>query len=74
MLEILVCPTCGSNNIRKLRQDWTDEFKGEKYTVPDLEYHACTDCNEEVYDRDAMRRIESYSPAFAHRFPERKSA
>ena len=61
---ITVCPSCGSAKIRKARRTWTGEYKGQRYTVPDLEFHECADCGEKVYDREAMRKIESHSPAF----------
>ncbi len=65
MIQMTVCPSCGSGNIKKVRQDWLGEFRGQPYTVPDLEFYACPDCGERVYDRQAMRKIEAYSPAFA---------
>ena len=65
MLKITKCPTCGSSRIKRVRRDWTDTFEGETYTVPDLEYHKCPDCGEELYDRQAMRKIEARCPAFA---------
>jgi YgiT-type zinc finger domain-containing protein len=64
MIRITVCPTCGGSNIKKTRQDWTGEFRGQPYTVPDLEFYECPDCGERIYDREAMRNIESCSPAF----------
>jgi YgiT-type zinc finger domain-containing protein len=65
MIKITICPTCGSNKIKKVRRNWTDEFQGQTYTVPNLEFYECPDCGEEVYDPHAMRKIEAYSPAYA---------
>jgi YgiT-type zinc finger domain-containing protein len=65
MIKITICPSCGSKNIKKVRRNWTDEFQGQTYTVPDLEFHECPDCGEKLYDREAMRKIEAYSPAYA---------
>ena len=65
MLEMQTCPTCGSNKIRKAHGAWAADFQGHTYTVPDLEYYECPRCGEQVYDREAMRRIEAHSPAFA---------
>jgi YgiT-type zinc finger domain-containing protein len=62
---IAVCPSCGSDRIKKVRRDWSGEYRGQTYTVPSLEFHECPDCGERVYDRYAMRRIEAHSPAFA---------
>ena len=65
VIEITECPSCGSAKIKKLCCDWTGQYKGKKYTVPDLEFHECPECGEKLYDREAMRKIESCSPAFA---------
>jgi len=65
MLKITECPTCGSRKIKRVRRDWTDTFEGHTYTVPDLQFWNCPDCGEEIYDREAMRKIEAHSPAYA---------
>ena len=64
MLKITVCPECGGGEIKKVRQDWIGEYRGQKHVVPDLEYRECEDCGEKIYDREAMRKIEAHSPAF----------
>lgn len=63
-MKITTCPSCGSKGIKSVRQDWAGEHRGRKYVVPDLEFHACPECGERVYDREAMRRIQAESPAF----------
>ncbi|MCX6618405.1 MAG: YgiT-type zinc finger protein [Acidobacteria bacterium] len=65
MMTVRICPSCGSNRIRKVRKDWSGEFDGQAYTVRDVEFHECPVCGEKVYDREAMRKIEACSPAFA---------
>ena len=65
MLTITKCPTCGSGKIRKVRRSWKATFEGQTYTVPNLTFHECPDCGEEIYDREAMRKIEARSPAYA---------
>jgi YgiT-type zinc finger domain-containing protein len=65
MISVKTCPSCGSRRIKKVKRDLTREFEGHTYVVPDLEFHECPDCGENVYDREAMRKIESHSPAFA---------
>lgn len=65
MVQITICPSCGSAEIKQVRRDWTGEFQGQTYTVPELEFYECPDCDERIYDRHAMRMIEAYSPAFA---------
>ena len=73
MLKITFCPTCESNNIKKVRRNWTGQVKGRTYMVPNLEYYECPDCGEKVYDREAMRKIEERSPAFSSK-PMKKVA
>jgi len=65
MMTVRICPSCGSNRIRKVHKDWSGEFDGQTYMVPDLEFHECPVCGEKVYGREAMRKIEACSPAFA---------
>jgi len=64
-LEITICPSCGSTEITKLCRDWTGSFERRPYTVPALEFYESPACGEKVYDRDAMRKIQQHSPAFA---------
>ena len=63
-IQITICPSCGSRKIKKVRRDWTGKFQGKSYVVPSLEFYECPACNENIYDRYAMRKIESHSPAF----------
>ena len=72
--HITICPTCGSNKIKKVRRKWAGEYQGRTYTVSSLEFYECPVCGEKVYDRDAMRRIEAHSPAFAHAHFESETA
>ncbi len=65
MFEIKTCPTCGSDKIKQVRGTWIGEFKGRSYSVRNLEDYECPHCGEKVYDREAMRKIEGHSPAFA---------
>ena len=74
MIKIITCPTCGSKRIKKVRRNWSGQFQGQTYTVPSLEYYECPECEEKVYDREAMRRIEEYSPAFEKSQVKKKSA
>lgn len=74
MEPITVCPSCGSHAIKKIRRNWTGKIKGQTYVVPNLEYYTCPQCGERIYDREAMRKIEAYSPTFAKKRSEKKSA
>jgi YgiT-type zinc finger domain-containing protein len=58
------CPICGSAKIRRVRKTVTRTHAGQTYLVPDLAFWECPTCGERVYDRDALRRIESHSPAY----------
>jgi YgiT-type zinc finger domain-containing protein len=74
MEQLTICPSCGSRNLKRVRRNWTGNMKGRTYMVPNLEYYTCPQCGESIYDREAMRKIEAHSPAFAKRRHERKSA
>ena len=74
LLYITECPTCGSKRIKWVRRNWTDSFKDKLYVVPNLEFYECPDCGERIYDRDAMRKIEAHSPAYAKLRAQKKSA
>jgi len=63
-LQIKVCPTCGSDRIEQVVRDVTRKHKGQTYTVPSVEYYDCPNCGEKVYDHEAMKKIEAYSPAY----------
>lgn len=73
MIKITVCPTCGSGKIKKVRRNWTSKAQSKTYIVPNLEYYECPDCDEKVYDREAMQKIEAYSSVFAKK-PTEKTA
>jgi YgiT-type zinc finger domain-containing protein len=66
-MKIARCPTFGSTKIVTVQRDWTGEFQGKKYKVEALEFHECPVCGEQVFDREAMRKIEARSPAFRAR-------
>ena len=63
-LQIKTCPTCGSNEIRRVVRDITRNYKGQTYIVPKVEFYDCPNCGEKVYDREAMLKIEAHSPAY----------
>jgi YgiT-type zinc finger domain-containing protein len=73
-ITIKICPTCGSDKIKQTNRNWRAEYRGHKYSVPDLKYYECPDCGEKIYNREAMRKIEAHSPAFASPQPKKKSA
>lgn len=74
MMKINVCPNCGKQGIQKVRRNLTGRIQGKAYSVPALEYYQCPHCDERVYDRFAMRKIESHSPAFRKRPADKKTA
>ncbi|MBC8449405.1 MAG: type II toxin-antitoxin system MqsA family antitoxin [Chloroflexi bacterium] len=64
-LNITRCPTCGSDQIKKVCRDWTGAAKGQTYVVPALTFYECPVCGERVFEREALVRIQASSPAFA---------
>jgi len=58
------CPSCGSNKINKVCRDWKSTIPGKKYTISSLEFYECPECGDELYDREAMRKIEAVSPTY----------
>ena len=65
MPKLKFCPTCGSEKIKKVRRNLTRIVRGQKYTVPKLEFYECPDCGEHIYDYEAMKKIQAHSPSFA---------
>jgi YgiT-type zinc finger domain-containing protein len=62
MIEHKTCPTCGSKRIRKVRKTVTRTSRGTSFTVPNLTYHECPDCGEEIYSPEAMEKVEAHRP------------
>jgi hypothetical protein len=48
-----------------VRRNWSGDYRGKTYLVPDLEFYECPACGERVFDREAMHKIERQSPAFS---------
>jgi YgiT-type zinc finger domain-containing protein len=63
-LHIKICPTCGSKEIKRVIRDVVRNYKEQTYAVPNVEFYDCPNCGEKVYDREAMLKIEAYSPAY----------
>jgi len=74
MLKITICPTCGSDKIKRVKRDLSRIVKGMAYTVPALDFYECPNCGEKLFEREAMRKIEAYSPAFAKARRKKKVA
>ena len=73
--KITECPTCGGGKIRRAKRNLRRSYRGQTYVVPNLHFLECPDCGERVYDREAMRKIEAYSPAYAKQHAaEKKTA
>lgn len=73
MKDLTKCPTCGGKRIKKVSRDWEGVYHGKKYIVPNLTWYICPDCKEQVYDPEAMRKIERHSPVFQKKRQMRKS-
>jgi YgiT-type zinc finger domain-containing protein len=70
-LNITYCPTCGSDQIKKVCRDWNGVAKEQTYVVRALTFYECPVCGERVFEREALARIQAVSPAFAQ--PSRQS-
>lgn len=73
-LIIKICPTCGSNKIKRMNKDWIGTYKEKAYNVPSLQYFECPNCGEKIYDKEAMLRIQEKSPAMEPRRKKNKAA
>ena len=73
-LKITHCPTCGSEQIKPVCRDWTGKYRGQTYVVPALDFYECPVCGERVFEREALDRIQAYSPAFVKRPPKARSS
>ncbi len=73
MIEIKTCPTCGSKRIRKVRRTVTRTVCGQTYTVPNLRFYVCPDCGEQLFDPEALAKIETYSPIYKNRLAASRS-
>ncbi len=74
MVKIRTCPSCGGKKIKQVRHDLIGKIMNHSYRVPNLNFYECSNCKEKIYDRQAMKKIEAYSPAFRHIHTEKKSA
>ena len=63
MPRLTKCPTCGSTNIKVVRKTWASTYLGVPYKVPRVRFSECPDCGEQVFDPDAVRKIEAHRPA-----------
>lgn len=73
-INIIHCPTCGSDQIKQVCRDWTSTYQGQSYVVPALTYYECPVCGERVFERDAVAKIRAYSPAYATKRVKARSA
>jgi YgiT-type zinc finger domain-containing protein len=62
MRNIKICPTCGHRHVHPVKRDVECNFRGVVYTARAIEFHECPDCGEKLYDREAMRKMESSRP------------
>jgi len=74
LMNIKICPTCGSNKVKHLQKDWVGKYKGTTYSVPSLNFFECPECGEKIYDKEAMLQIEEKSPALEFKRKKRKAA
>jgi YgiT-type zinc finger domain-containing protein len=48
-----------------VRRELKRRRQGRTYKVPQVEFWECCDCGERAYDREAIRKIQAHSRAFA---------
>jgi YgiT-type zinc finger domain-containing protein len=65
MLKHKTCPTCGSKRIKLVRRTLVRTVNGQTFKVPNVQFHHCPDCGEEVFSPQAVSKIQAHSPAFA---------
>lgn len=56
------CLTCGSRKIRVVHSDYPTTVRGRRVVIPELERQECPNCGEILFDRSAMKRIQSFWP------------
>lgn len=64
MPTIKSCPTCGSARIKRVCRTLRRVYNGRPYAVPNVEFYACPDCGENLFDPEATDKIQAHSPAF----------
>jgi ribosomal protein L37AE/L43A len=62
MRIIKICPTCARSHVRRVKRDVECNFRGLVFKARAIEFHECPDCGEKLYDREAMRKMESFRP------------
>jgi YgiT-type zinc finger domain-containing protein len=46
-------------------RNWTGTYRGQPYTVRDVEVDECPDCGEQVFDEETVDRIQAHRPSGA---------
>lgn len=64
-----ICPTCGSKRIRIVQNDFATTLRGRPVLIPNLARQECPACGEILFDRNALRQIESATPRKHRRTP-----
>ena len=73
-VKLTKCPTCGNNNLKKVRKVVTGTRQGKRYSAPNMEFYECPDCGERIYDPAAIRQLERHSDVSTKRRPARRIA
>jgi len=59
-MKITTCPSCGSRKVKKVRGVLEVRGKKKNISVPDIEYHRCSQCEETFTDIENEKRIDAY--------------
>jgi YgiT-type zinc finger domain-containing protein len=54
-----VCPRCGGQKIRLIKEDLAFDFRGRKPVVPQVECEECPDCGEVITDDATNQYIDA---------------
>lgn len=74
MVNIKICPMCGSKRIRLVKRDVEGVWGKQPFIARDIEFHECPKCGEKFYGPEAMDKIESFRPKVPRRSAKRKAS
>ena len=72
--DLKICPTCGANRLRLVTRTLREKYHGVLHVVPNVEFHECQSCGEQLFGAEAMRKIEQSSAAYTRKLSRSKLA
>ena len=58
--KIKTCPSCEEKALKIVISDISRLYNGKTIIIPDVQYEKCSNCGEELYDGEAIDKIDSY--------------